>query len=153
MTSSYSIETAHGDTITTGIQSYEDALRMAPGAAERAGVTVYVVGTDEDGDDIQPEAVAPSVHVAVSVGSASSCVETVGAMDYDVTLTIGSVEHTGEITLVPGTDGRLSSWGPSVDAWVSGDLLRAMRQACLPDALWRATVAALASREDGPVTA
>lgn len=105
-----------------------------------------------DGAERTRETVAPSVHVAVSVGSASSCVETVGAMDYDVTLTIGSVEHTGEITLIPGTDGRLSSWGPSVDAWISGDLLRAMRQACLPDALWRATVAALAAREDGDVT-
>lgn len=153
MASNYSIETAHGDAITQGIRSYEDALRWAREDAERTGSTLYVVGTDDDGDAIVPEEVAPSVHVAISVGSPSDCSEAEGAMDYDVTLTIGRVEHEGGITLYPDRiNGGMGPCGAPLDGWVSGEILRALDEANLPNALWRATVAALAHRASGPVT-
>jgi len=73
-----------------------------------------------------------TIRIAPSVGTPSSCCETEGAQDYDVTLTVG--EHTleVEVTLVPSQyDGRLDIWG-DVDNWITPDgveLIRALDRA------------------------
>ncbi len=58
-----------------------------------------------------------------------------GAVDIDVTLKApgGATVATGEITVAPQPyDGRFVAYGDSPDHWISGDLLRQLRE--LPDA-------------------
>lgn len=58
----------------------------------------------------------------------STTVETDGAMDIDVTLTVDGVTTEGEVTLCPAQyDGSLASWGDP-EHWVSGALLAAVRR-------------------------
>lgn len=49
------------------------------------------------------------------------------ARDVDVSITIGGVEHDGEVTLrLSDFDHEYSAWGDP-DHWISGDLLEALR--------------------------
>lgn len=87
-----------------------------------------------------------TVHFACSLGTPSTTVDTAGAMDYDVTLTIGDVEIDGEITLVPSQhDGTLGSWGQP-DHWISSGLLAEIRK--LPESAQQAILAVLDDPED-----
>jgi hypothetical protein len=61
-----------------------------------------------------------TIHIAPSIGTPSTTVDTAGAMDYSVTLTIGDRVVECEVTLVPSQyDGRLGAWG-DLDNWLSG---------------------------------
>jgi hypothetical protein len=57
----------------------------------------------------------------------STCTDTAGAIDIDVTVTINGVSLDGEVTLSPQQyDGALGAFGDP-DQWVSGGLLRHLR--------------------------
>lgn len=59
----------------------------------------------------------------------SACVDIAGAVDVDVTVTIGGRPIAGEVTLAPRQyDGTLAAYGPAPDHWISGALLSALRQ-------------------------
>lgn len=65
-----------------------------------------------------------AIHVAASLGTPSSCLDIPGALDIDVTVTVGDVTIDGEITLAPRQyDGRLAAYGATADHWVSGAML------------------------------
>lgn len=67
----------------------------------------------------------------------STCLDIAGAVDVDVTVTIGDRVLDGEVTLAPQQyDGLLAAYGSSPDQWISGALLAALRQ--LDDAAFRA---------------
>jgi hypothetical protein len=69
-------------------------------------------------------AIAPQIRVTVdaSPGTPSTCTTTQGARDYDVLLRVTGArrvcETQAEVTLVPGIDGELSTWG-QLDHWLS----------------------------------
>lgn len=87
---------------------------------------------------------ASAIRIAPSIGTRSTCVDTEGALDYDVTVTIGDLEIEGEVTLAPSQyDGQLDSWGASPDHWVSDGLLRVLRD--LPDARFREVLGTIRS--------
>ena len=72
-----------------------------------------------------------AVRVAASVGTSSTRVETAGAVDVKVTVTLPDGRRTveGEVTLIPSQDdddGELSAWGQP-DDWVDSGLLSALR--------------------------
>lgn len=67
-----------------------------------------------------------TITVTVEKVGPSGCVETEGAVDADVAVTLDGTVIRGEVTLVPAQyDGRLSSWG-SPDNWLSGPLVEAL---------------------------
>lgn len=69
----------------------------------------------------------------------SSCVEIAGAVDVDVDVRIDDRRISGEVTLAPRQyDGRLAAYGDSPDHWLSGDLLRVLRD--LDSAAYRAAL-------------
>lgn len=86
-----------------------------------------------------------TITLAFSIGTPSTCVDTAGALDYSVTVTIGTWEIEGEITLVPDHTGEPTSWG-TLDHWMSGSLVALAR--ALPDPAARDLTQALASCED-----
>lgn len=58
----------------------------------------------------------------------SSCLD--GGTDFDCVVTIGDVRITGEITLAPSDyDGRLESYGTSIDSWMTAPLANGLRDA------------------------
>jgi hypothetical protein len=62
-----------------------------------------------------------SIHVAS--WSDSDCCDSPGALDFEIELTVpGSEPMVGEVTLAPGYDGSLESFGDCPDQWVHGDL-------------------------------
>jgi hypothetical protein len=74
-----------------------------------------------------------------------------GAVDVPVTLQIAGRTVRGEVTLLPADDGRpvFERWGDA-DHWVSGDLLRELRE--LPHHEYRdalTTIEAAASKAAG----
>jgi hypothetical protein len=72
---------------------------------------------------------AATAYIVASLGTPSMCVETVGAMDYDVMVRIGDDgdEVAGEVTLCPHPrDGMLGMWG-DLDNWLSGSLVAVVR--------------------------
>lgn len=97
------------------------------GIADEHGTdyTVELQGEVVVGSDARPEAIEPSIHVAASVGTPSDCTDVEGAIDVDVTVTIGAQEYDGEVTLAPQQqhDGRLAAYGSAPDYWISSGLL------------------------------
>ncbi len=53
-----------------------------------------------------------------------------GAVDVEVALSLAGVTSPliGEVTLAPGRDGGLESYGDSPDHWISGELVRRMHE-------------------------
>jgi hypothetical protein len=69
--------------------------------------------------------------VLASSASPSTCTDVPGAVDVDVTVTIGDRVIEGEVTLVPAQyDGRLVSYGTAPDQWISGGLLAELYAEC-----------------------
>lgn len=106
------------------------ATTEQPAALEAAldaddGVLEY----EEAGED---DAAVLRIHVAASVGTPSQHYpddeqRANGALDYDVTLTIGDREVTGGVTLYPDpANGGMGSCGSPRDGWCSGALLAAI---------------------------
>ena len=121
--------------------------KCASTASQQHGICRHA---DESGDGLVHDGgcasccvcTTPAIHIAPSIGTPSTCVDTAGALDYDVTVTIGDREIEGEITLSPQQyDGRLASWGGSPDHWVSGGLLQTLRT--LDDTTFRSALAAI----------
>lgn len=69
--------------------------------------------------------------------------ETEGGLDVDFTLTLGTVEHDGEVTLVRrAQDGSWSSWG-ELSHWLDGRTVELLRG--LPEELRRDAIAKIES--------
>jgi hypothetical protein len=90
-------------------------------------------------DTTRPDgASARATNVTAAFPRPSTCTDTAGAIDIDVTVTINGVTVNGEVTLAPQQyDGELGAFGDP-DQWVSGDLLRHLRM--LDDSGFRAVL-------------
>lgn len=63
----------------------------------------------------------------------STCTDVPGAVDVNVTVTIGDRVIDGEVTLAPTPDprdDRLTAYGAAPDHWISGALLAELYAAC-----------------------
>lgn len=68
--------------------------------------------------------------ITVSNPRPSTCLD--GGTDFDVYITIGALSIEGEITLAPSDyDGRLESYGTSIDSWMTAPLANGLRDAVL----------------------
>lgn len=91
-----------------------------------------------------------TVHYAFSIGTPSQHSDSPGALDYDVTLTIGDVEIEGEVTLYPDeANGGMGPCGSPLDGWVSSALLAALNK--LPQSAREDVIAGLADPTDGEI--
>lgn len=64
------------------------------------------------------------IAVVASSPRASTVTDESGAIDVDVTVTLGERSVAGEVTLAPQQfDGRLAAYGTAPDQWISGGLL------------------------------
>lgn len=90
----------------------------------------------------QSAAISSAVRVDAAHGRPSTCVDIDGALDVEVTVTIGGRTIEGEVTLAPRQyDGQLAAYGSSPDHWISGGLLAALRR--LDDDAFRAACDAI----------
>ena len=101
----------------------------------------------------EPSPVA--IHLAISAGTRSSYYPSDeqtanGAMDYDVTLTIGDIVTEGGITLYRDRiNGGMSTCGTPLDGWCGATILSAIDG--LPESRRRAVIDALSMLDDGDV--
>ena len=71
----------------------------------------------------------PMISISATNPRPSVCLDVRGAVDVDVTVTIGGRAIAGAVTLAPRQyDGALAAYGPAPDCWISGALLSALRQ-------------------------
>lgn len=125
-TTNHTIDDGNGNWLANGGQDYDRAYALAQRLANERGEAVSLY----DGSisvTVTPEQIG-TIHIAPSVGTPSTCCETEGALDYDVTLTIGDVETQIEVTLVPRQyDGKLDKWG-EMDHWLSASGVAVLRR-------------------------
>lgn len=101
-----------------------------------------------------PLVAPPAIHLAISAGTPSDHYPADeqaanGALDYDVTLTIGDTATEGGITLYPDENGKMSTCGTPLDGWCGSTILDAIK--ALPEQRRRAVIDALACLDDGDV--
>lgn len=160
-TTTYSINLTDGDSAPAWMSLCTTAT---PGAQD-SGRVRYTVTTEQpealeaalDADDsvIEYETQDPEIVLEISVGTPSDYYsadeqQANGALDYDVTMTIGDRVIEGGITLYRDRiNGGMSPCGSPLDGWVSSEILRALED--VSDGLRRDTIRSLAALSDGPV--
>ena len=161
MAITYSINLTDSETPPTWLAL---CVTATPGAQD-SGRVRYTVTTsqpealeaalDADESVIEYGVQDPEIHLAISIGTPSDYYPADeqavnGALDYDVTMTIGDREIEGGITLYRDrVNGGMSPCGAPLDGWVSSEILRALED--VSDGLRRDTIRSLAALSDGPV--
>ena len=158
----YMIDSGDGNWLRNAGDDLSRARATAQEIADERGETVTLyespMPTDADGEgngyaeDIDPT--PPAIHLAISAGTPSDHYPADeraanGALDYDVTLTIGDTATEGGITLYPDENGKMSTCGTPLDGWCGSTILDAIK--ALPEQRRRAVLDALSSLDDGDV--
>lgn len=139
MSEHYTIVNGDGEHVTSVLQEH-DVERVALACANRLGRAVWAHESDldavEGADSVSTEGETasgtrydPSVDVEAWNPVPSDCLP--GGIDVDVTVTLGEVDLTGEVTLCPDRiNGGWVAYGDGAEHWVSGGLLRELAARC-----------------------
>lgn len=102
--------------------------RIRPVLDSKAPSLGQYLGVIRATDTTRPDGASARItNCTASNPAPSTCTDTAGATDIDVTVTINGVSLNGEVTLAPQQyDGELGAFGDP-EHWVSGDLLRHLR--------------------------